>query len=382
MALRNHEQYQHGVSEPAAAAAVAANLIQGMSGQISALPTPPALEHRPQLPHDKPAPTAEEKYTNGVLVEPIKTEAMKMAIQTKQTPFALLRPLNGIPVLVRVLSAGDKQMLVPATADDLRKHGQITIHSGAGDGNVQTSSIPLGSEDLASATGPGSTVQIKIPVVATVVQRCSGDGTMSMSVQSPGPKETTMDGYVVESGEDKDGMQHHEIQMVQRQEIVNNPTHIITGIESQSNVTHDADTLVRLDTIMPEDDPLLMQDAHVQEIHYLDERGNIITEEEYNAKTESNARTCRLPLSLIPILFQCSDSNPTVTRSFRRTTSSGRPSISMATSPRSRLTTTSASLRTYRTCSSPISLPRSAGMRFTGCRARSTPSIRCERCES
>lgn len=39
--------------------------------------------------------------------------------------------------------------------------------------------------------------------------------------------------------------------------------------------------------MIPENDPLLMQDGQVQEIHYLDERGNIITEEEYNAKTES-----------------------------------------------------------------------------------------------
>lgn len=51
-----------------------------------------------------------DRYTNGVLVEPINTDAMKMAMRTGQTPFALLRPLNGIPVLVRVLPAGDKQV--------------------------------------------------------------------------------------------------------------------------------------------------------------------------------------------------------------------------------------------------------------------------------
>lgn len=52
---------------------------------------------------------------------------MRLAMQSNQTPFALLRPLTGIPVLVRVLPAGDKQMLIPATADDLKKHGQISI---------------------------------------------------------------------------------------------------------------------------------------------------------------------------------------------------------------------------------------------------------------
>lgn len=30
-------------------------------------------------------------------------------------------------------------------------------------------------------------MQIKIPVVATVVQRCGKDGNMCMAVQSPGP---------------------------------------------------------------------------------------------------------------------------------------------------------------------------------------------------
>lgn len=44
----------------------------------------------------------------------------------------------------------------------------------------------------------GSTVQIKIPVVATVVQRCGKDGIMCMAIQSPGPAaETVMnDNYV------------------------------------------------------------------------------------------------------------------------------------------------------------------------------------------
>lgn len=50
------------------------------------------------------------RYTNGVIVDPINTAAMQLALATNQTPFALLRPLNGIPVLVRVLPAGDKQV--------------------------------------------------------------------------------------------------------------------------------------------------------------------------------------------------------------------------------------------------------------------------------
>ncbi|KAJ8944343.1 hypothetical protein NQ318_016150 [Aromia moschata] len=64
---------------------------------------------------------------NAIIVDPIKTEAMRLAIESNQTPFALLRPLTGIPVLVRVLPAGDKQMLVPASAEDLKKHSHISI---------------------------------------------------------------------------------------------------------------------------------------------------------------------------------------------------------------------------------------------------------------
>lgn len=53
---------------------------------------------------------------------------MQLAEESNQIPFALLRPLTGIPVLVRVLSAGDdKQMLVPASAEDLKKYGHISV---------------------------------------------------------------------------------------------------------------------------------------------------------------------------------------------------------------------------------------------------------------
>lgn len=69
---------------------------------------------------------------NAIIVDPIKTEAMRLAIESNQTPFALLRPLTGIPVLVRVLPAGDKQMLVPASAEDLKKHSHISITPKAG----------------------------------------------------------------------------------------------------------------------------------------------------------------------------------------------------------------------------------------------------------
>ncbi|KAK9737950.1 Zinc finger, C2H2 type [Popillia japonica] len=212
MGLRNHEQYEHG----------------DMNG-------PGTSNGAPRI-----------RYTNGVLVDPINTAAMQHALATNQTPFALLRPLNGIPVLVRVLAAGDKQMLVPATAEDLKKHGQITITPkeenegkpvlvrvlAAGDKQML---VPATAEDLkkhgqititpkeenegnkaeveqgntaenGKPTGrkpTGSTVQIKIPVVATVIQRCGKDGNMCMDVESPGPSSggLVQDSYLVNAPE-------------------------------------------------------------------------------------------------------------------------------------------------------------------------------------
>ncbi|KAB0798110.1 hypothetical protein PPYR_09103 [Photinus pyralis] len=157
ISLRNHEQCEHGLESPESSAT-------SFSGA---------------------------KSSNGVLVEPIKTAAMQHALATDQTPFALLRPLNGIPVLVRVLAAGDKQMLIPATAEDLKRHGQITITPQVDEG-VKKEGDPLAQvDDLDDAPSTskslGSNVQIKIPVVATVVQRCGQDGSVSMAIESPGP---------------------------------------------------------------------------------------------------------------------------------------------------------------------------------------------------
>lgn len=99
MGLRNHEQYQHGVPGHEPANSYSATPTRVKSLVLSFLIGLSKLSFFYNF-----------RYTNGVLVEPINTAAMKHATATQQTPFALLRPLNGIPVLVRVLSAGDKQV--------------------------------------------------------------------------------------------------------------------------------------------------------------------------------------------------------------------------------------------------------------------------------
>ncbi|XP_057670679.1 zinc finger protein 836-like [Diorhabda carinulata] len=112
---------------------------------------------------------------NAVIIDPIKTEAMRCAIESNQTPYALLRPVGGIPVLVRVLPAGDKQMLVPALAEDLKKHSHISITSKS-DTPANENGKPL-----------GETVKIQIPVVATVIQQNVPAGEISKPVVNPGP---------------------------------------------------------------------------------------------------------------------------------------------------------------------------------------------------
>lgn len=51
--------------------------------------------------------------SSGVIVDPIKTYHMGVALATRQTPFALLKPDNGTPVLVKVVDTklpGGKQV--------------------------------------------------------------------------------------------------------------------------------------------------------------------------------------------------------------------------------------------------------------------------------
>lgn len=116
---------------------------------------------------------------------------MQLALETNHIPFALLRPSSGIPVFVRVLPAGRcyKQVLVPASAEDLKEHGEISVTSNTTT-NPRTNNILtiLKTEDN-NANLVGSTVQITLPVVATVVEQNEQDSQVSTSVGSPEPAE-------------------------------------------------------------------------------------------------------------------------------------------------------------------------------------------------
>ncbi|XP_026751772.2 zinc finger and SCAN domain-containing protein 12-like [Galleria mellonella] len=117
---------------------------------------------------------------NGVIVDPIKTYHMGVALATRQTPFALLKPDDSTPVLVKVIDTklpGGKQMLVPATAKDLKVGGKIVLN------NEENSTVKEGT----SVSDPevAGAVQIRVPVVATVVPRFQPGGRLHLAVEEP-----------------------------------------------------------------------------------------------------------------------------------------------------------------------------------------------------
>ncbi|XP_047998683.1 zinc finger protein ZFP2-like isoform X2 [Leguminivora glycinivorella] len=85
----------------------------------------------------------------GVIVDPIKTYHMGVALATRQTPFALLKPDNSTPVLVKVI-----------------------------DTKIPGGKQEQGSSDMKSA------VQIRVPVVATVVPQIKAGGQLHLAVQN------------------------------------------------------------------------------------------------------------------------------------------------------------------------------------------------------
>ncbi|KAK3912527.1 Fez family zinc finger protein 2 [Frankliniella fusca] len=123
-------------------------------------------------------PSVETKVSpsSEVIIDPIETKAMKNAKDSGQTTFALFKPAKGIPVLVKVMPApNNKQMLVPATVEDLKSAGKITVSP---------------NYDSANSGSPIKAVQIKVPVVATVIQRVGENGQLTISVESPGPDQS------------------------------------------------------------------------------------------------------------------------------------------------------------------------------------------------
>ncbi|XP_018398722.1 PREDICTED: uncharacterized protein LOC108776560 [Cyphomyrmex costatus] len=173
-ALRSHEEYKHGikyrstnnaqsaVNEPNAGKSKNVRIIQLYNGD-----------------RRQPSESKEKDYfgssdlTDSIVINKIDTKAMEMALLQGQTPFALYKPAKGIPVLVKISStANNKHILTPATADDLRIAEKITLN-------------PTETSD---ADG-NKAVQVKVPVVATVMQNIEPDGRSTFIVEPPGAEQ-------------------------------------------------------------------------------------------------------------------------------------------------------------------------------------------------
>ncbi|KAG8035671.1 hypothetical protein G9C98_001099, partial [Cotesia typhae] len=118
-----------------------------------------------------------KKLTEGIdniLLDKIETKAMENTILMGQMPFALYKPVKGIPVLVKIIPAGlSHHMLIPASAEDLRISGKMS---------------PSVNLDLESKS-----VQVKVPVVATVTQIIDDSGNSSYKVEPPSDSEQDPD---------------------------------------------------------------------------------------------------------------------------------------------------------------------------------------------
>ncbi|XP_024867508.1 uncharacterized protein LOC112451832 [Temnothorax curvispinosus] len=173
-ALRSHEEYKHGikyrstnnaqsaVNEPNTGKSKNVRIIQLYNGD------------RNQTSESK-----EKDYfgssdlMDSIVINKIDTKAMEMALLQGQIPFALYKPAKGIPVLVKISStANNKHILTPATAEDLRIAGKITLN-------------PAENSD----TDGNKAVQVKVPVVATVMQNIEPDGRSSFIIEPPGAEQ-------------------------------------------------------------------------------------------------------------------------------------------------------------------------------------------------
>ncbi|XP_043463971.1 RE1-silencing transcription factor A-like [Leptopilina heterotoma] len=101
-------------------------------------------------------------FVDNIMVDKINSKAMETAILEGQTPFALFKPAKGIPVLVRISPAqNSKHILSHATAEDLKMNENVIVNQ----------------EDVKS-------LQVKVPVVATITQKMDSSGKFSYLVDS------------------------------------------------------------------------------------------------------------------------------------------------------------------------------------------------------
>ncbi|XP_078046693.1 uncharacterized protein LOC144475043 [Augochlora pura] len=177
--LRSHEEYKHGINyrHPSASQPEIndPNVIRNKNVRIVQLPNNDrnqTMEIRDKDPLLTIGSPPKSDVMESMVIDKIDTKAMEMALLENQTPFALFKPAKGIPILVKVSTTGThKNILTAATADDLRIAGKMTL-----------------SPTIAPDADRIKAVQIKVPVVATVIQSIDPDGKINFIVEPPGPE--------------------------------------------------------------------------------------------------------------------------------------------------------------------------------------------------
>ncbi|XP_076648487.1 uncharacterized protein LOC143356568 [Halictus rubicundus] len=171
--LRSHEEYKHGIkyrhpttSQPEINDP---NVIRNKNVRIVQLPN---CDRNQTIEVREKDPLLVSDVMESVVIDKIDTKAMEMALLENQTPFALFKPAKGIPVLVKVSPTGThKNILTPATAEDLRIAGKMSL-----------------SPTITPDADRIKAVQIKVPVVATVIESVDPDGKNNFIVEPPGPE--------------------------------------------------------------------------------------------------------------------------------------------------------------------------------------------------
>ncbi|XP_039305498.1 uncharacterized protein LOC105205750 isoform X3 [Solenopsis invicta] len=186
-ALRSHEEYKHGIKYRSTGNVQSTTNETGNAGKSKNV----RIIQLSNGDRNQMSESREKDYfgssdmVDSIVINKIDTKAMEMALLQGQTPFALYKPAKGIPILVKISSTANNkhlspltiihhlsQMLTPATAEDLRIAGKITVNS----------------TEASDADG-NKAVQVKVPVVATVIQNIEPDGRSSFVIEPPGAEQ-------------------------------------------------------------------------------------------------------------------------------------------------------------------------------------------------
>lgn len=281
-ALRLHQEYNHGIVYQNSDRPVSKKnqeIPQGSKSEGSAsskknLRVVNLMKSSPQAVKGKHAaktamPETKTTSSSEVLIDPIETKAMKTAKDSGQNTFALFKPAKGIPVLVKVLPApNNKQMLVPATVEDLKSAGKITVSPNL---------------DSANSGSPIKAVQIKVPVVATVIQRVGENGQLTISVESPGPEqsETPPDDEGVLGPVSQDGMAEVDAELeadAAAEADVDADAEADTDAEAEAEAEAEGEGEPDEETGIEVGDHIKMEPDIIESnmMHYVDEDGTLI----------------------------------------------------------------------------------------------------------